>query len=77
MTAEKDEQALAIIKNREVNMIIVSRPLDGSYFRHKDQKVFVHRLLAGADIDWLNRVEVPDNVPKDILIYMFDQRNDL
>ncbi len=77
MTAEKDEQALAIIKNREVNMIIVSRPLDGSYFRHKDQNVFVHRLLAGADIDWLNRVEVPDNVPKDILIYKFDQTNDL
>ena len=75
MAAETDKQAISIIKKREVDMILVNKPLAKGYFGNP-KNTFLARLLAGKDVPWLDRVEVPEDLAKDILIYMVVNRND-
>ncbi|MGM0664926.1 MAG: hypothetical protein ACQET7_12170 [Thermodesulfobacteriota bacterium] len=76
MTAETDGQAHFIAKKRGVDLILINQPLDKFYFRNQEKNVFFDRLLTEREPQWLDRVEVPDDVPKDILIYRVVQRND-
>ena len=70
MTSEFDEQALSIVDKRQVDMFLINRPLDKMYFHDQKENALVHRLMAGEEVSWLERVKTPEGVPQDILIYM-------
>ena len=76
MTSEIDEQALSIVDERQVDMILINKPLDKIYFHDQKENVLVHRLMSGEEVSWLERVETPDDVPQDILIYMVVNGNE-
>ena len=76
MSAEKDEHALSIIKQREVDMILINKPQFEVYFQNLSENALLHRLMAGEEVSWLERVETPDDVPQDILIYMVVNGNE-
>jgi len=75
MAAEDEEQALAVIKQREVDMILIDKPRDITYFNHLGENTLVHRLLRGEEFYWLDKVELPEDVPQDNLIFMVEHRN--
>ncbi len=76
MTSEIDEQALSIIDARQVDMILVNRPLDRIYFHDQKENALVHRLMAGEEVSWLERIDTPNDFPQDILIFMVQRRSD-
>ena len=77
MSSGIDEVALSIVDERQVDMILINRPLDKIYFHDQKEDSLVHRLLTGEEVPWLKRVETPDGVPKDIMIYLVVQQDDL
>ena len=70
LAAEEDDEALSIVRERQVDMILVNKPRDPFYLRDVEGDIFLRRLIAGHEVSWLERIEAPEDVPQDILIFM-------
>jgi hypothetical protein len=69
MTAENDDAAKAVIAKRKVDYVLINKPLDKSYFGEVNQGTFYGRLASENHASWLESVPMPEDVPKDILLY--------
>jgi len=77
MTAETDNKARDLINNRGINMVLLCPDSSERVFYSTETQIstFYKRLRRGPIPDWLNRVELPDDLSSSFLIFEVQQSN--
>jgi hypothetical protein len=71
MTAQTDDHAFKILRSRQIEMILLcpKSPESAMYSKPSQTSTFYRRLCEGQVPLWLNKVELPENLNEDFLIF--------
>jgi hypothetical protein len=74
MTAQKDDQALNLIRQRRLDTILICPQSKEKYFNADTQgpSTFYQRLCEGQTPPWLKKIELPKNLSEDFSMFETD-----